>query len=208
MYASPQVIGPNNLRTRCELVKDGAICLHDLRAEARYRCLWACGSAKLLSASVTPHCCLPSARWEMYKFRMSAYVTSKHAVIGLMRAAAIEGAADDIRVNTVNPSPIDTRMMSSIEEQSGLASGDRSNRPMARHTPLQRYGEPEEVARLMMFLSSDDSSFCTGGVYMVDGGVSAGRASSERALWTRRRRWRRGRQRAARGRPRCAKWTH
>tara|TARA_Y100001934_G_scaffold247208_1_gene306836 strand:+ start:636 stop:1418 length:783 start_codon:yes stop_codon:yes gene_type:complete len=108
---------------------------------------------------------------------MSAYVTSKHAVIGLMRAAAIEGAADDIRVNTVNPSPIDTRMMSSIEEQSGLASGDRSNRPMARHTPLQRYGEPEEVARLMMFLSSDDSSFCTGGVYMVDGGVSAGRAT-------------------------------
>ena len=108
---------------------------------------------------------------------MSAYVTSKHAVIGLMRAAAIEGAADNIRVNTVNPSPIDTRMMSSIEEQSGLASGDRSNRPMARHTPLQRYGEPEEVARLMMFLSSEDSSFCTGGVYMVDGGVSAGRAT-------------------------------
>jgi NAD(P)-dependent dehydrogenase (short-subunit alcohol dehydrogenase family) len=106
---------------------------------------------------------------------MSAYATSKHAVIGLMRAAALEGAADDIRVNTVNPSPIDTRMMTSIEEQSGLPAGDRSNRPMARHTPLQRYGDPEEVARLMLFLCSDDSSFCTGGVYMVDGGVSAGR---------------------------------
>lgn len=107
---------------------------------------------------------------------MSAYATSKHAVIGLMRAAALEGAADEIRVNTVNPSPIDTRMMESIEEQSGLsAGGDRSNRPMARHTPMKRYGEPEEVARLMLFLASDDSSFCTGGVYMVDGGVSAGR---------------------------------
>jgi NAD(P)-dependent dehydrogenase (short-subunit alcohol dehydrogenase family) len=106
---------------------------------------------------------------------MSAYVTSKHAVVGLMRTAALEGAADDIRVNTVNPSPIDTRMMSSIEEQRGLPTGDRSNRPMAKFTPLQRYGEPEEVAKLMLFLGSDDSSFCTGGVYMVDGGVSAGR---------------------------------
>ena len=108
---------------------------------------------------------------------MSAYITSKHAVIGLMRTAALEGAEADIRVNTVNPAPIDTRMMTSIEEQSGLPASDRSNRPMARHTPLQRYGEPEEVARLMLFLASAESSFCTGGVYMVDGGVSAGRVS-------------------------------
>jgi NAD(P)-dependent dehydrogenase (short-subunit alcohol dehydrogenase family) len=106
---------------------------------------------------------------------MSAYVTSKHAVIGLMRTAALEGAALDIRVNTVNPSPIDTRMMTSIETQRGLPTGDRSNRPMASHTPLKRYGEPEEVAQLMLFLSCADGSFCTGGVYMVDGGVSAGR---------------------------------
>jgi NAD(P)-dependent dehydrogenase (short-subunit alcohol dehydrogenase family) len=105
---------------------------------------------------------------------MSAYVTSKHAVIGLMRTAALEGAEANIRVNTVNPAPIDTRMMASIEEQRGLPSGDRSNRPMARRLPLQRYGEPEEVARLMLFLGSDDGSYCTGGVYMVDGGVSAG----------------------------------
>ncbi|MFP6747807.1 MAG: SDR family oxidoreductase [Alphaproteobacteria bacterium] len=105
---------------------------------------------------------------------MSAYIASKHAVIGLMRTAALEGADMNIRVNTVNPAPIDTRMMASIEEQRGLPAGDRSNRPMARALPLQRYGEPEEVARLMLFLGSEDSSFCTGGVYMVDGGVSAG----------------------------------
>ena len=46
---------------------------------------------------------------------------------------------------------------------------------MAQGTPLGRYGTPEEVAKLMLFLASDESSFCTGGVYMVDGGVSAGR---------------------------------
>ncbi len=105
---------------------------------------------------------------------MSAYITSKHAVIGLMRTAALEGAEDNIRVNTVNPAPIDTRMMASIEEQKGLPTGDRSNRPLAQHMPLQRYGEADEVARLMLFLGGNDSSFCTGGVYMVDGGVSAG----------------------------------
>ncbi len=105
---------------------------------------------------------------------MSAYTASKHAVIGLMRSAAIEGAASNIRVNTVNPSPIDTRMLRALEVMHGL-DGSGSNQPLAGATPLRRYGEPEEVARLMLFLASDEASFCTGGVYMVDGGVSAGR---------------------------------
>ena len=111
---------------------------------------------------------------------MSAYTTSKHAVIGLMRTAAMEGASLGIRVNTVNPAPIETRMMRSIEEQR-VAAADDSNvtveqtyRAASARIPLGRYGHPEEVARLMMFLASDDSSFCTGGVYMVDGGRSAG----------------------------------
>ena len=106
---------------------------------------------------------------------VSAYITSKHAVVGLMRAAAMEGAASNIRVNSVNPSPIDTPMMTAIEENHGVPNEERANRPLAKGTPLQRYGEPEEVARLMLFLASEDGSFCTGGVYMVDGGVSAGR---------------------------------
>ena len=105
---------------------------------------------------------------------MSAYTASKHAVIGLMRSAAIEGSASNIRVNTVNPSPIDTRMIQSLEEMHGVA-GSGSNQPLAGATPLRRYGEPAQVARLMLFLASAESSFCTGGVYMVDGGVSAGR---------------------------------
>ncbi len=111
---------------------------------------------------------------------MSAYNTSKHAVIGLMRCAALEGAPDGIRVNTVNPAPIETRMMRSIEEMRVAAMDDIrvtvevTKQSVADRIPLQRYGEPEEVARMMLFLSSDDSSYSTGGVYMVDGGRSAG----------------------------------
>ena len=110
---------------------------------------------------------------------MSAYNTSKHAVIGLMRSTALE-FAPSIRVNTVNPAPIETRMMRSIEEMR-VAEMDDVNvtvdvvkRAAADRIPMQRYGDPEEVARLMLFLAGDDSGFCTGGVYMVDGGRSAG----------------------------------
>ena len=111
---------------------------------------------------------------------MSAYTTSKHAVIGLMRTAALEGAPSGIRVNTVHPAPIETRMMRSIEEMRVAALDDPgvtvelTKQAVAARVPLGRYGNPEEVARLMLFLSSDDSSFCTGGLYMVDGGRSAG----------------------------------
>jgi NAD(P)-dependent dehydrogenase (short-subunit alcohol dehydrogenase family) len=115
----------------------------------------------------------------------SAYTTSKHAVIGLMRAAALECAPLGIRVNTVNPAPIETRMMRSLEQQraeNAERAGDVTMTPEqvkqigASRIALKRYGEPEEVARVMLFLASDESSFCTGGVYMVDGGVSAGAA--------------------------------
>jgi NAD(P)-dependent dehydrogenase (short-subunit alcohol dehydrogenase family) len=111
---------------------------------------------------------------------MSAYGTSKHAVIGMMRVAALEGAAMGIRVNTVNPAPIETRMMRSLEEMRASEQDDpamtiaRIKRGYASRIPLKRYGNPTEVGRLMLFLASDESSFCTGGVYMVDGGISAG----------------------------------
>ena len=110
---------------------------------------------------------------------VSPYTTSKHAVIGLMRAATLECAPLGIRVNTVNPAPIETRMMRSLEEMRASVSGgaitvEQIKQHAASRIPLQRYGTPEEVARLMLFLASDESSFCTGGVYMVDGGTSAG----------------------------------
>lgn len=106
---------------------------------------------------------------------MSAYIASKHAAIGLMRAAAIDGAERGIRVNSVNPSTVDTPMVRALGH--ARSSSDESSRAETRkYIPLGRQGTPDEVARLMLFLASDDSSFCTGGVYMVDGGVSAGRA--------------------------------
>lgn len=110
---------------------------------------------------------------------LSAYTTSKHAVIGLMRTAALECAPWGIRVNTVNPAPIETRMMRSLEEMRTTVTGasvtvEQTRETIAARIPLKRYGAPEEVGRLMLFLASDESSFCTGGVYMVDGGSSAG----------------------------------
>jgi len=103
------------------------------------------------------------------------YVTSKHAAIGLMRSAAKEAAADNVRVNTVNPSPVETRMMRSLEAGMAGAEADPEavKAQMEAQVPLGRYAEPDDVARLMLFLASDDAAFLNGSVYMVDGGFAA-----------------------------------
>ncbi|MFN8846660.1 MAG: SDR family NAD(P)-dependent oxidoreductase [Bdellovibrionales bacterium] len=102
------------------------------------------------------------------------YVTSKHAVIGLMRSAAIELGPKKIRVNTINPGPINNRMMRSIEEQFAPGAGAQVKAGFELKIPLGRYGENEEVAKLALFLSSSDSEYLTGGTYVVDGGYTAG----------------------------------
>ena len=104
---------------------------------------------------------------------VSAYIASKHAVVGLMRTAALEMAAKKIRVNTVNPAPVDTRMMRSLEEGFEPDDPGRAKEMVSAMVPLQRYADPVEVARIMLFLASDESSYCSGGVYMVDGGMTA-----------------------------------
>jgi 3alpha(or 20beta)-hydroxysteroid dehydrogenase len=105
---------------------------------------------------------------------ISAYVTSKHAVIGRMRVAALEGGPLSIRVNTVNPAPIETRVMRSLEAGFAPDAPTRTKESIATRIPLKRYGTPNEVADLMLFLASDESRYCTGGVYSVDAGSSAG----------------------------------
>jgi len=101
------------------------------------------------------------------------YGASKHAVIGLMRSAAKEYAAAGIRVNTVNPSPVETRMMRSIESGMGEEDAAGVKDRISSNIPLQRYAEPEEIARVMLHLASDDSSWVTGSVNLVDGGMTA-----------------------------------
>jgi NAD(P)-dependent dehydrogenase (short-subunit alcohol dehydrogenase family) len=105
--------------------------------------------------------------------KMAAYSASKHAVIGLMRSAAIELAKDNIRVNTVNPGPVETRMMRSIEENLAPGAAQKIKQRFEHATPLKRYAAPEEIAQMMVFLASDASSYCTGAIYAVDGGDSA-----------------------------------
>lgn len=104
---------------------------------------------------------------------MCAYVASKHAVVGLMRTAALEGAPDGIRVNTVHPSPVETRMMRSLETMMNPEDPEQIRQAQLRTSPQGRYAEPEEVANLMLFLASDESRHCSGSEYMIDGARSA-----------------------------------
>lgn len=104
---------------------------------------------------------------------MSPYIASKHAVVGMMKSAALECASRGVRINTVNPAATDTRMMRSLEEGQVPGAPDEAKARVKASIPLGRYGQPEEVARLMLFLASDESAFCTGGVFTVDGGRSA-----------------------------------
>lgn len=105
--------------------------------------------------------------------RLSAYVASKHAVVGLMKTAALECAQHGIRVNTINPAPIATRMIEALEEGYAPGAAAMVKQKMEKAVPLRRYGQPEEVARLALFLASDEASYITGNVYPVDGGMSA-----------------------------------
>ncbi len=104
---------------------------------------------------------------------VAPYVTSKHAVIGMMRSAAKECAAQNIRVNTVNPSPVETAMMRRLEEGFAPGAASRAKAAMESRIPLQRYAQPQDIAKVMLFLASDDSAWVTGSVYMADGGNTA-----------------------------------
>lgn len=100
---------------------------------------------------------------------MAGYIASKHAVLGLTRVAALEGAEAGVRVNSIHPGFIDSRMLSDIATRlGGSADG------LAQGVPAKRLGTPDEIARGVAFLLSDDSSYMNGGQLVLDGGLTVG----------------------------------
>jgi NAD(P)-dependent dehydrogenase (short-subunit alcohol dehydrogenase family) len=96
---------------------------------------------------------------------LSPYVAAKHGVEGLTKAAALDYAAQGVRVNAVAPGPIDTDLM---------AFGSEEGRRMAvQSVPLQRLGQPEDVAVAALWLCSEEAAFISGAILPVDGGQAA-----------------------------------
>jgi NAD(P)-dependent dehydrogenase (short-subunit alcohol dehydrogenase family) len=105
--------------------------------------------------------------------QLSAYVASKHAVIGLTKVAAGEVARGGVRVNAVCPGPIDTRMIHSLEAQLNPSDPAAIEQRYQASIPIGRYGTAQEVADMVMFLCSSHSSNTTGAHFVVDGGRTA-----------------------------------
>lgn len=101
-----------------------------------------------------------------------AYITAKHAQVGLMRCLSKELAPRRIRVNTIHPGPIDNGFQLAVEQGLGTAFGVDGTAFFNDMIPLGRHGTAEEIARSVLYLASDDSSFTTGATLMVDGGMS------------------------------------
>jgi len=104
--------------------------------------------------------------------RRVAYATSKGGLVAMTRAMALDHAAEKIRVNCICPSLVETPMGQSSLAYTGDAEAELARRIAS--IPLGRAGTPEDVARLALFLASEDSSWMTGAAIPLDGGVSAG----------------------------------
>jgi len=109
--------------------------------------------------------CIASASGVVGQMNQVAYNTSKHAVVGLVRCMALDHAVANIRVNAVCPGVIRTPMLD-VQSEEQLEA-------MRGMHPINRIAEPEEIAETVLHLAGDESSFTTGCVYLVDGGMTA-----------------------------------
>jgi NAD(P)-dependent dehydrogenase (short-subunit alcohol dehydrogenase family) len=110
-----------------------------------------------------------------------SYIASKWAVRGMTKAAAIELAPRGIRVNSIHPGHVHTLLASDATTDHGFVRR-MIDAHVARHAPMGRTGEPREIARLAVFLASDDSSYSTGSEFVADGGFIAGYPSPASSL--------------------------
>jgi NAD(P)-dependent dehydrogenase (short-subunit alcohol dehydrogenase family) len=101
-----------------------------------------------------------------------AYIRAKHAQVGLMRSVAKEVAARRIRVNTIHPGPPQNAFQADIERKLSTIIGRDATAFLDELIPLHRHAQPEEIARAVLFLASDQSSFVTGATLAVDGGMT------------------------------------
>lgn len=104
---------------------------------------------------------------------LSAYIASKHAVIGLTRTAAAEWASKKVRINSINPGPVEGRMMVAITEGFAPGEGDAMAEKLAEGIPSGRYSSPEEIAAVVAFLACEDALRIHGALLIVDGGQTA-----------------------------------
>jgi NAD(P)-dependent dehydrogenase (short-subunit alcohol dehydrogenase family) len=104
---------------------------------------------------------------------IAGYSTAKHAQVGLMRTLAAELAPRGIRVNTIHPGPVDNEFQHRVEEAATGADRAAARVIFDQMIPLGRHAAPAEIARALVFLAGDDSSFMTGATLAVDGGMSS-----------------------------------
>ncbi len=102
-----------------------------------------------------------------------AYITAKHAQVGLMRSVAKEAAARSIRVNTIHPGPVANAFQQRVESSLSEVMQRDAGEFFDQIIPLGRHARPQEIARSVLYLASEQSSFVTGSLLMVDGGMTA-----------------------------------
>jgi NAD(P)-dependent dehydrogenase (short-subunit alcohol dehydrogenase family) len=121
------------------------------------------GGSLIINSSVTGLVGIPN---------IAAYVTSKHALVGLMRTAAKEVAGRGVRVNSLHPGPVDNAFQLAAEVEGTGRPADEAQAIFDAMIPLGRHASPDEIAAAVLYLASDDSRFMTGHTFTLDGGLS------------------------------------